>query len=229
MTQSINLMPKKYCTKLGDHRVRRRFVIQLVAGLIIVGAAGMHQRYHLADRKDGIESALLRLADLDDARAHLKQLDQSRRVLVDELARYQRACMPIELSRVVATTSAMIPDGIAVNVLHTKVIETQQERSSLDSLSGRTKRARKGKNKDQTETVRTLSVELSGAAESDLEISQLLANLEEHKLLNRVELEYSHMIEMNGQPKREFRIHFQVNMMNRYLPELAQVSAEDKP
>jgi len=225
MTQAINLMPKEYRQKLGDHRVRRRFFVHAVVVLACVMGLAVQQRYALSERAASIESARKKFKELEAARAELNALKEEERRLVDELAAYQRTALPIELSRVVATLSAMVPEGVAVDVMRAWIEETQVSQSALDQLRQRVQHARTGR-KERGATRRTLLCEITGHALGDIEISALLENLESNPLLDHVQLDYSRSATLQEAEVREFRVLFEIDLEKRYVPRIARLDDE---
>ncbi len=225
MTQSINLMPKTYRQKLGDHRVRRRYIIQTGVALVVVAALGIQQQYLLTNRKATEIVQLEHVNQLRAAQAKCAQIQQLVDDGIQQLAAYERTALPIDLSRIVGTASALFPEEVALNSLHLWVQETQVARSALERLQGRTQRNQKNKDK-KTEIVRVLYCEFTGNAATGIEISNLLQNLENHQLFSNIQLDYSKAIILNDHDAREFRIICEINIETRYQPEKAKPNRE---
>lgn len=217
MTQSINLMPKAYRQKLGDHRIRRQYLIYTGFALIAVAALGIQQQILLAARASTENLQLARVANLHHAQAKCADLKTLINQGIQELATYQRIAPPIEMSRVVASISKLFPDEMAVSTMRLWIRESQVARSALERLQGRAKKPRNG-NARQTEIVRVLVCEFNGNAESPTQISNLLQNLEAHPLFTNIQLDYSKAIIINEHEAREFRIVCEVDFQLRYQP-----------
>lgn len=226
MTQSINLMPKSYRQKLGDHRIRRQYLIYTGFALIAVAALGIQQQILLAARATTENLQLARVAKLHDAQAKCTDLETLINQGIQNLATYQRLALPIELSRVVASISKLFPDEVAVSTMRLWVKESQVARSALERIQGRAKKPKSG-NAKQTEIVRVLVCEFTGKAESATQIADLLQNLETHPLFTNIQLDYSKALIINEHDAREFRIVCEVDFQLRYQPLQEENSPEN--
>ncbi len=228
MTQSINLMPKSYRQKLGDHRVRRRYIIQTAIALIAVAALGVHQQFLLAQRKVTEAAQLEHVNQLRAAQAKCDQIQGLVDEGIQQLAAYERTALPIDLSRVIGTASSLFPDEVAVNSLHAWIQESQVSRSALERLKGQSTRSSASKKSadKKTETVRVLYCEFTGNAATGIEISNLLQNLENHPLFSNIQLDYSKAIIVNDLDAREFRIICEIDLQKRYQPTQSQTKSE---
>jgi len=227
MTQLINLMPKEYRQKLGDHRVRRSFLMQTVAALLCVAAFGVYEQHVLTIRESEVNQALKKMSVLADAEKKLAVLDSQKHQVLDEIIQYEHTALPIDLSRVIGTVSDLIPDETSINAMRIWVERVQVSQSEMERMQKRVSKARRGITQD-SETQRILMSELTGVAASDLQVSVLLENLERHPLFQHVQLDYSKASILNKTEVREFRVVFEVDLEHRYLsPQKPMISQEN--
>lgn len=226
MTQAINLMPNNYRQKLGDHRVRRRFFIHTALVLILIIGIATQQKYVVSVRKGQEAQLLERVNLLRKAHEALADLDKKANEGIKTIAEYQHTALPIKISSIIGSASDLVPKEVSVDAMRIWVQETQVAKSAIAQMQERARVSRSGQ-KVKTETRRILMTELTGVAENDLGISVLLENLERHPLFQHIQLDYSKGAILNGTEVREFRVLFEVDLENRYLPQSARPEQQE--
>jgi len=226
MTQAINLMPNNYRQKLGDHRVRRRFFIHTAMALLLIIGIAAQQKYVISVRRSQEAQLLEHVNSLRKARETLANLEKKADEGIQTIAEYQHTALPIKISSVIGTASDLVPNEVSVDAMRVWVQETQVAKSTVARMQEHARVARSGQ-KVKTETRRTLMTELTGVAENDLGISVLLENLERHPLFQHIQLDYSKGAILNGTEVREFRVLFEVDLENRYLPQSARPEQQE--
>ena len=226
MTQLINLMPKEYRQKLGDHRVRRSFLLQTTAALVLVAVLGMYEQHVLTMRRAEVAQALKKVGVVAEAEKKLTELDHQKERVINQIAQYEHTAIPIDLSRVIGTVSKLIPGETSINSMRIWVERIQVSKSEMERMQNRVNAARSGK-EQESETHRILMSELTGVAKSDIQISVLLENLETHPLFQHVQLDYSKAATLNDTEIREFRVVFEIDLEHRYLPPDSDLSSQE--
>jgi hypothetical protein len=206
MTQRlINLLPDSYRAQSEAGVVAGRYVVSLLIAVVLLGLAATHSRLMLDLARQRLRVAEER-ADLalsaDTRAAQLReQLDDSRNFI----RRYQLIALPIEISRVVATLTNILPESATVDRLDLATRTTQTARS--------TKRRRPAADGVVS---RTLTGELSGFASTDKDVAELVTRIEDIGLFEQVSLDFSRSRSVRGKNARGFRISFSAELNTRF-------------
>ena len=206
MTQRpINLLPDSFRAQSEAGVVAGRYVVSLLIAVVLLGLAATHSRLmlDLARQRLRVAEEQADLALSADTRAAQlrEQLDDSR----DFIRRYQLIAMPIEISRVVATLTNILPESAAVDRLDLATRTTQTARSTT-----RRRPAADGV------VSRTLTGELSGFARTDQDVADLVMRIEDIGLFEQVSLDFSRSRSVRGENARGFRISFSADLNTRF-------------
>ena len=206
MTQrTINLLPDSFRAQSEAGVVAGRYVVSLLIAVVLLGLAATHSRLmlDLARQRLRVAEEQADLALSADTRAAQlrEQLDDSR----DFIRRYQLIAMPIEISRVVATLTNILPESATVDRLDLATRTTQTDRSTT-----RRRPAADGF------VSRTLTGELSGFARTDQDVADLVMRIEDIGLFEQVSLDFSRSRSVRGENARGFRISFSADLNTRF-------------
>jgi hypothetical protein len=206
MTQRlINLLPDSYRAQSEAGVVAGRYVVSLLIAVVLLGLAATHSRLmlDLARQRLRVAEEQADLALSADTRAAQlrEQLDDSRNFI----RRYQLIALPIEISRVVATLTNILPESATVDRLDLATRTTQTARS--------TKRRRPAAD---GVVFRTLTGELSGFASTDQDVAELVTRIEDIGLFEQVSLDFSRSRSVRGKNARGFRISFSADLTTQF-------------
>ncbi len=206
MTQRlINLLPDSYRAQSEAGVVAGRYVVSLLIAVVLLGLAATHSRLmiDLARQRLRVAEEQADLALSADTRAAQlrEQLEDSRNFI----RRYQLIALPIEISRVVATLTNILPESATMDRLDLAARTTQTARS--------TKRRRPAADGVVS---RTLTGELSGFASTDHDVAELVTRIEDIGLFEQVSLDFSRSRSVRGKNARGFRISFSADLTTRF-------------
>ncbi len=211
----INLMPVSYQQRLGDHRVRRQFIWYTIAAAVVLTVITVHLQLGITDRSEFKNDLILQVKTLDSLREQATQKHASADTLLHTISQYHQTAVPIEMSRVIATVSALLPEKISIDLMRLWVMKKKLPKSAMEALKDKISASR-GSALSSDDTKRVLMAEFTGIAVTDYELSTFLAKLESNSLFNLVQMDYTKSIEYGSQSVREFRISFEVDLGVRY-------------
>ena len=206
MTQRpINLLPDSYRAQSEAGVVAGRYVVSLVIAVVLLGLAATHARLMLDLSRQRLrvaeEQADIALSAESQAAELRRQLDDTR----DFIRRYGLIALPIDISRVVATLTNVLPESATL------------DRIDLASRYSRTARSKAGRlNAAEGAVARTLTGELSGFALTDQDVAELVNRIEDIGLFEHVSLDFSRSRSVRGENARGFRISFRADLGVRF-------------
>ena len=206
MTQRpINLLPDVFRAQSEAGVVAGRYVVSLLIAVVLLGLAATHSRLMLDLARQRLrvaeEHADIALSAETKAAQLRRQLDDTR----DYIRRYELIALPIEISRVVATLTNILPQSATL------------DRIDLAAGTPRTARSTKRRSNTTEGTVaRTLTGELSGFALTDRDVAELVNRIEDIGLFEHVRLDYSRSRSVRGENARGFRISFHADLGVRF-------------
>ncbi len=203
----IDLLPESMRARTQARaQVSRNIGIAMV-GLIAVAACITHARL-LRDAAEG------RLETLSAEAAVVAEVDRQRDGMQEALekydalaARYRLIESPIPLSRLLATIAEVMPQSVSLDEIILDADQTKRLRPTRGAAARR---------EPDQKPPRILVGELSGFAESDLDIAEFVANLANRPPLSNVSWDFSKQTEVRGHSARQFRLSFVVDMEVEY-------------
>ncbi len=225
MTPAINLMPESYRRRLGDSRLRQRFIGLGLATAVVIGALAIHSRVGVNRMKALAMDLTGRAAELEAVRVEALEINRKADAAAQRLAEYYRLALPIEVSSVLTLIGREMPEGLYVTELDLGMSQRAEAASAMEELRQKINRTRGGKTEDRR-IVRFLSVTLTGAGLDGAQVAEFIGRLETHEAFDRVQLDFDRTKSIAGQVNREFKVRFEVNLEKRYVPESP---ADDAP
>jgi len=182
--------------------------VRIVIATAFMAVAGMtHSRIvhsHAEARLSHLSAEADAVADVDHQRDKMMEgLEEYARLT----ERYHRLETPIPLSRLLATIVEEMPQSMALDRV---LFDADQARRMRPTRNGAPRIE-----KDEAPP-RILVGELSGIAESDMDIAQLVENLEARAPFTDVTWDFSREREVRGRTAREFRLSFVVDLEQSY-------------
>jgi hypothetical protein len=216
MTRSINLMPGSYRERLGNTRVRQRFLGLGLVAAIVIGVLAIHARSGMGRMRAMAQELTGRVAELEAVRGETREIDKRADDLAGKLSDYYRLALPIEVTDVLGLISRAIPDGLYVTNMNLSVSQRNESMSAMEELRQRVSRS-KGRKSDDRRLVRYLSVDLTGLGEDGVQVAEFIGRLEAHSTFGRVQLDFDRTKVVTGATVREFRVRFEIDLENRFL------------
>ncbi len=202
MTQRpINLLPDTYRAQSEAGVVAGRYVVSLLIAVVLLGLAATHSRLILDLARQRLrvaeEQADIALSAETNAAQLREQLEHTR----DFIRRYELIALPIEISRVLATLTNVLPESATVD--------------RIDLAGGITRIAHSTKGRRPTgepTLSRTLTGEMTGFALTDHDVAELVTRIEDIGLFEQVSLDFSRSRSVRGKNARGFRISFSADL-----------------
>lgn len=216
MTRAINLMPEDYRRRLGDSRLRQRFISYGLATAVVIGFLAIHSRVGVNRMRAMAAELTGRAAELEAVRVEALEVNKKADAAAERLAEYYRLALPIEVSAVLTLIGREMPDGLYVTDLDLGVSQRTEAASAMEELRQRINRTRGGKAEDRR-IVRFLSVTLTGAGLDGAQVAEFIGRLETHEAFDRVQLEFDRTKLIGGRASREFKVRFEVDLEKRYV------------
>ncbi len=204
MIGQTDLLPADCRRSFERRRVRRRWIIGYGAAFTLLAmlqaTVSVRSGDLLGVRNDLRGQVQERLAQDGEAMALAAEI----RDLEQRIARYNTLASPVRMTEVLRTIGAFVPpDATATSITMTPRIE----RSRTAAQPGQ----------PAEEIVnRYMVLELQGYAETDITIASIVAGIDANPLFSSVVLDYSRQRELDGIPVREFRVHSEISLDERY-------------
>lgn len=200
---------------MGDHRVRGRYFIACAALVTAIAGTTLTLRGRNLDLNRRANDLNAEVAQLEALRTRLQQIDAESSVIRTKLAEYQRLALPIDATTVVATVGELMPDATVLTEFKLWVTEEAPAKSAIERIKANQK------SQDElsalAELKRTLKAEMTGLAESGLDVGVFFDHLDKHPLFKKVSMDFSRVKTVNDRQVREFRISFEINLDARYV------------
>ena len=210
----IDFLPKDYMQRRAQRRVRA-----LCLGLFLLVGAGVAAGVFITEQRRGTVERMMEdvTAQIDLAQGSLQQLEQVRARRKEVLSKARTSAALIEVlpqSLVIALVSNRLPEGVSLvsYEVQTKEIKppVDKDQSSKSvkktSLQTKTKAVPKKTGPPQMKTI----IELTGRAQTDLQVARYVEALSESILLSHVDLLYSKELEDEGLVLRDFKVTAQL-------------------
>ena len=206
MTQRlINLLPDSYRAQSEAGVVAGRYVVSLLIAVVLLGLAATHSRLMLDLARQRLrvveEQADIALSAETDAAQLRERLDHRR----DFIRQYELIALPLEISRVVATLTNVLPESATL------------DRIDLAASATRLARSTRGHQPAADGAIaRTLTGEVSGFALTDQDVAELVTRIEDIGLFEQVSLDFSRSRSVRGKNARGFRVSFLADLNARF-------------
>ncbi len=197
----VDLLPGSFRARSLAGLRTGRYVAACLLGLIIVIAVATASRVQLDRVRHRFEAAQDQanmVMAADEQAAGLRAELGAIHAFIDG---YHRIALPLETSRVLATTIRELPASVTL------------DRIELDAGARRSARsARSRSGNDEEAPPRILIGELSGFAASDAEIAALVARLRDIPPFSEVSLDFSRTRVVRDRAAREFSLSFRIDL-----------------
>ncbi len=217
MSRMINLMPSTYRDRLGTARIRQRYLGYGLAVAVLVAVLTIHSRYGVSKMLALANNLTARVSELEAVRAETLEVTRKADALAANLADYYRLALPIEVTEVLGLISQKMPEGLYVTEMNLGVSQRNESVSAMEELRQRVNQS-KGRKNEERRVVRYLAVDLTGLGEDGVQVAGFIGQLESHPAFGRVQLDFDRTKTVAGADLREFRVRFEVNLENRFLP-----------
>ena len=214
--QRIDLMPESCRARLGrKSQIRFWIAMYAVTATAVIGGNTLFELSKGQVRRDS--SIISDMVALDaEQRIKANQLtDEIRRVEL-EIDRNARIAWPIDISDVIAAIGSQTPGSVYL----TKIALTPRQE--------RTTSARRAKDDEGPPPLpRTrLQIECAGVAPNDHAMAEMVANLENHPLFERIAVEHVRTKTIGDREVKEFGVTCEVDFFHRFEFEPAVASAD---
>ena len=215
MSRNINLMPVQYRQRQREARWRRQFIACAAMAVAVIGALVSHARYGHGERRKAVNALTQRVTRLEAVRAEAMSIARQADAVAAQLEQYERLALPIDVSRVIATASHLMPDDLVLTGLHLQVEQRAESMSAMEELRNRVAKS-KGHKGSEKRIVRVLVAELSGIGPENAEVAAFIERLEDHSLFGKTQLDYDRTKVLDHGLIREFRVRFEIDLERRY-------------
>jgi len=216
MSRFINLMPADYRQRLGDSRLRHRFLSYGLTTAVVVGILAIHSRLGVGRMKTLAGELTGRFAEIEAVRAEGIEVNKKADAAAQRLADYYRLALPIEISDVLTLVSNGMPSGLYLTDLELSVSQRAESASAMEELRQRVNRS-KGRTVDDRNLLRFLTVTLTGVGQDGVQVAQFIGLLESHVAFDRVILDFDRTKIVSQTTVREFRVRFEVDLEKRFI------------
>ncbi len=203
MTQHvIDLLPDAIRARSQAGIVAGRYVVALLLAVVLLGLAATHSRLMLDLARQRLRVAEDQADIVLSAEAKATRLRETLNDTSEFIRRYELIAMPIEISRVLATLTNLLPESAALDRLDLKAGPPNGARSARG----------RGKRKTDGPAPRSLTGEINGFALTDMEVAELVTRIEDVGLFDQVSLDFSRSRTVRGLKARGFRISFRADL-----------------
>jgi len=216
MSRTINLMPSAYRERLGNARIRQRYLGYGLVAAVVVAALTVHSRFGVNQMRALANELEAEVSELEAVQAEATEVSRKADVLAANLADYYRLALPIEVTDVLGLVSQKIPEGLYVTEMNLSVSQRNESMSAMEELRQRVNHS-KGRKTDERRVVRYLAVDLTGLGEDGVQVASFIGQLESHPAFGRVQLDFDRTKTVNGIVLREFRVRFEINLDHRFM------------
>lgn len=178
-----------------------RVITTLVACIAILAIAATQVRLSLARAQSDVATARQHADTALELERHVVAAEAELTALDDEVRRYKRVALPLDVSAVIATVIGLLPPHVTL------------DHFDIDCglrHAGTSPRSRGAK--EQGAVPRTLIGEIAGFAATDAEITELVMALESTRPFEAVSLDYTRTRTVRNENAREFRVSFQIDL-----------------
>lgn len=206
---SIDLMPPSIRER-GQAGLRLgQFAAFVIISTTLTIAIATHSKVTLSRAQEGLFETSTRAEQVFATEARAAQLRHERDAICGFTRLYDKLAFPLEIGDVLATVVNTLPPSVTVDEI------------DLDAgarVIGRTARSRgaTSSGKDDEATPRVLTAEISGFAENDQQIAEMVNSLETTPPFENVSLDFSRGRRVNDRDAREFRLSFRISLDNTY-------------
>ena len=131
-------------------------------------------------------------------------LNQQLDVYGEMIARYNRVVTPIDISRILATIVARMPESTSIDQINIQAEQIKRSRQRARRLD------------PEQRIPRQLVAELAGFAKDDLDIAEFVSQLQRTEPFADVSLDFSRPRSVRGHMAREFRLSFTIDFDAEY-------------
>ncbi len=200
---AIDLLPSEIYAQSQVGVRTGRYVVFSIAAVLILAAVTTHARLALSAAEQQLYNTQNEANNVLEIERQAQELRKMRHGLEERIDLYERAALPLEIRRVIATIINDLPVGATLESL---------DLSAGVQRSTRSPRSKGRDEKAEEQAPRVLVGEISGFAASDQAIAELVAALSDRPPFQRVGLDFSRTREVRGQSAREFRVSFRIDL-----------------
>jgi hypothetical protein len=205
---SIDLMPASIRAR-GQAGLRiGQFTAFAVISMTATIAVATHSKIALSTAQERLFDASSKAEQVFATEAREAELRHELDAIQGFTRLYERLAFPLSVSDVLATVVNSLPESVTLD---------QIDLDAGSRVIGRTPRSR-GVEKNSTDDTspRMLTAEVSGFAENDQQIAELVNRLEAMQPFEGVSLDFSRGRRVNDRDAREFRLSFRISLDNTY-------------
>ena len=213
----INFLPEQFVREQNraQRRTRNVFLFAVIAACMF-GQVVVH-RHSLSSKQAEANALEADAAAAQDIKSEIAQLQNRYSALNRELTMHRELALPLRYSRVIAALGQSMPPSIALSTMN---IDTQLP----PPIDRDEKSTKKKKNTAALPLIKPrLSVQMTGLAADDLEVTNFVGALSDHPLFHDVEMHSIKPTKVGTLIGREFSISLRVPLDREYRP------AEDDP
>ena len=203
---SIDLMPASVRARSQAGMRMGQFTAFAVVSMTIMIAIATHSRIALGSAQDRLFETAAQAEEVFANEARAAELTYELQSIRSHNSLYDRLSFPLDIGDVLATVVNMLPPSVTLDQL------------DLDAgarMLGHTARSR-GVEKETEAAPRVLTGELSGFAENDQRVAELVSALEGTPPFEKVSLDFSRGRRVNDKDAREFRLSFRISLDGEY-------------
>ncbi|GAB4109333.1 MAG: hypothetical protein Kow00105_18020 [Phycisphaeraceae bacterium] len=225
---SIDFLPESYHEERAQRLVaRRRWVLIVLTALTLVGW-GLARHLQSADLARRTEALEAQAQATQQKRSEMAKLRAERQSLQYQLKIQRQLSQPVALSQTVAALGRLLPEGAGLTNL--RVVAHRPPPKPKEDPDDKKKSRKKKNDEPDPESLRHyLIVEVSGLAPDDVTVANLVNEMAEHPLFEKVTMKFSRVDDRSEWLARRFQVEAEIPLDRRYLPvaRSAEVSDED--
>ncbi len=214
---NVNFLPQSYRERLQHrHRYARQATLVTGLSLCLVLWSG-YLRTDLSIQREETHWIEDNLAEAIDRDGNIKSLTKERDALKEASRLRHELEPPIKQHQVVDTLAQLMPKSVSLSELtltNRRPGPAAYVPPSAETNPDAARFKAKLKQPEQVEDI-TL-VEIQGLAPDDTAVAELIVNLSQHPLFERVKLRSSLHTDTQGVLAREFSLSLQVNLKNQF-------------
>lgn len=215
----INLLPERFMHERERRLARRSRVLFLsVASLCLVGWAGLAWR-QVDDLDRQVAAASRQLAPLRDAYEQLRDLEDERNCLQEQLAALEQLRDPVPSGAVLAMLTEVVPERMALRSL---IVDIPPVSLSSEPSA----RGEPGRHPDQPKPIR---IQLEGVAPLEVSIADLMRQIEASSIFSNARLDDSRDMVVGDRTCHVFRVSMEVPHRALLLEVLLTTGSMDEP
>ena len=213
----INFLPETYARMARRRRRKYRhlvllsiFAVGLVGWGFVERGKNVMPRLRAAELEAQVEAARYQMSEFI-------RLREERDLLVKQQRIKQDLAQPISHTQVITALDAHLPDSIGLTDLQITTVRPAPEPINKGGSGAKAKK-KSGKNQP---VINELQIEFEAFAPDDVTIANLIGELSEDTLFDRVTLKYSRTTDARGIEGRLFKLLMRVRLDRRFEPEVA--------